>query len=252
MLISPLAKKLCIAKGLNPSSLKGTGPRGRIMAADVQIPTAAPQRRGKTAIAGFHTLPTRPEKDGYYVYDGEVNMQALAAISFPIAVQCEKLLENRYSLFDYIVRAVVKACLTRPAWQDAGGGVDVLLFENSGEKLAAIPDAARKTIYRIAREIHAAAPVPEGFRPHIVICDAHTTRSQVAAHLNAGKRPGFAFVARGNSPKVGIRAGSGDVQKYTLAYTFYAAATIPAAEANSIAACLQALLCNPVRLLLLS
>lgn len=252
MLISPLARKLCTAKGIDPASLRGSGPRGRIMAADVQPATTAMVHRGGTAMADFCTLPTRPEKDGYYVYDGEVDMKALAAISLPIAVQCEKLLENRYSLFDYIVRAVVKSCLLYPAWQDAGGEVDVLLFENSGEKLAAITHAAHKTIYRIARETHAAAPIPEGFRPHIVICDAHTTRAQVAAHLNADRRPGFAFVVRGSSPKVGIRAGVDDVRKYTLAYTFYAATTVPPAEANRIAACLQAMLYNPVRLLLLS
>ncbi len=252
MLISPLAKKLCTAKGINPSRLRGTGPRGRIMAADVQPSTTAMAHRGGTAMADFCTFPTRPEKEGYYVYDGEVNMKALADISLPIAVQCEKLLENRYSLFDYIVRAVVKACLIYPAWQDAGGEVDVLLFENSGEKLAAITNAAHKTIYRIARETHAASPIPDGFCPHIVVCDAHTSRAQVAAHLKADRRPGFAFVVRGSSPKVGIRAGIEEVRKYSLAYTFYAATTLPPTEANRIAACLQALLYNPVRLLLLS
>lgn len=252
MLISPLARKLCTAKGINPSSLRGTGPRGRIMAADVRFPSAAPQHRGGTTVANFHTQPTRPEKDGYYVYDGEVDMKALAAISLPIAVQCEKLLENRYTLFDYIVRAVVKACLIYPAWQDAEGGLDVLLFENSGKKVAAIPNAARKTIYKLARETHATASTPEGFCPHIVVCDAHTSREQVAKHLKASRRPGFAFVVRGNSPKVGIHAGAEEVWQYALDYTFYAATTIPAQEANRIAACLNALLCNPVRLLLLS
>lgn len=178
-------------------------------------------------------------------------MQALATISMPIAVQSEKLQEDRYSLFDYIVRAVVKACVSCPTWQDASGGVDVLLFENCGEKMATISNAAQKTIFRLAKETHRQHPVPEGFSPHIVVCDAQTTRAQVASHLAADRRPGFAFVVRGHSPKVGIRAGIEEVQNYTLSYTFYAATTLPAADANRIAARLHALLYNPVRLLLL-
>lgn len=252
MLISPLAKKLCHARGIDPATLRGTGPRGRIMASDVLSPSTARQRRGGTVIAGFSTQPTRPEKDGYYVYDDVVDMQALAAISLPIAVQCEKLLESRYSLFDYIVRAVVKACASYPDWQDAGGKIDVLVFENQGERVSIIQDAARKTIFRIAREAESPAPSPDAFQPHIVVCDAHTSREQVAAHLAADKRPGFAFVVRGNSPKVGIRAGSDNLRNYKLHYTFYAATTLPREEANRIAAHLRALLYNPVRLLLLS
>lgn len=252
MLISPLAKKLCIAKGILPTALRGSGPRGRIMAADVLGYTAAPARRGKTAISDFHTQPTRPTKDGYYVYDGEVNMQALAAISLPIAVQCEKLLENRYSLFDYIVRAVVKATQIYSGWKTSAEKVDILLFENSGEKLSAITDAADKTIYRIARETHQTSTIPENYHPHIVVCDARTTRTQVAEHLKAENLLCFAFVTRGNTAKVGIRAGAEEMSKYTLSYTFYAVSTITQKEANRIAACLQAMLYNPVRLLLLS
>ncbi len=252
MLISPLAKKLCIAKGIDPVTLRGSGPRGRIMAADVIAPQPALQKRGCTTMADFSTQPTRPEKDGYYVYDGAVNMQALANISLPIAVQCEKLLENRYSLFDYIVRAAVKACCSYPSWQDAGGETHVLLFEDEGKKQCCICNAAKKTIYRIARETAAPAPPAADFSPHIVICDTHTTREQVAATLQADKRPGFALVVRGNSPKVGIRAGRDHIDDVELGYTFYAATTISPAEANRIAAQLQAYLYNPVRLLLLN
>ncbi len=251
MLISPLARKLCAAQGIDPRTLRGSGPRGRVMAADVVAPSSAPAKRGHTALTDPTLPPTRPEKDGYRVYDGEANMKALADISLPIAVQCEKLLENRYSLFDYIVRAVVKACTACPGWEDASGGVDVLLFENCGEKVAAIRDAAHKTIFHLARETQEPGEVPERFSPHIVVCDAHTTRAQVAAHLSAEKRPGFAFVVRGNSPKVGIRAGGGKTRSYVLPYTFYASCTLPTKEADRIASRLRTLLVNPVSLLLL-
>ena len=252
MLISPLAKKLCIAKGIDPTQLRGSGPRGRIMAADVVEPTNAPQNRGGTAMAEFAATPTRPEKDGYYVYDGEVNMHALASISMPIAVQCEKLLENRYSLFDYIVRAVVKACCSCPSWQDPGGQIDVLLFEDAGKNQCCLMNVAKKSIYRLAKETAAATPPAPDFAPHIVVCDTLTTREQVAAKLQADKRPGFALVIRGVTPKVEIRAGRDEIDDTCLGYTFYAATTISPAEANRIAAELQAFLYNPVRLLLLN
>lgn len=253
MLISPLARKLCAARGIDPAQLRGTGPRGRIMAADVvepATPTAEAAARGPH-MADHALAPTREPKEGYYVYDDEVDMRALAGISLPIAVQCEKLLEQRYSLFDYIVRAVVRACLSTPHWQPEH--THALLFERQGEKITAIPDCATKSIYHLARETQADHPAPPDFHPHIVVCDAHTTRAQVAEQLDRSRRPDFAFVVRGNSPKVGIRVGREDISSYMLPYTFYIADhAAPQAVANRIAAELHALLFNPVRLLLLS
>lgn len=249
MLISPLAAKLCARQGIDPATLRGSGPRGRIMAADVAIPATASPKRGQTAIVDYAFTPTRPEKEGYHVYDGEADMRALADISLPIAVQCEKLLENRYSLFDYIVRAVVKACMSRPGWKDADGQVNVLLFEADGEKTAAIPDAANKSIFQLSREIRQANSPDSVFCPHIIVCDAHTTREQVARRVQ--KRPQFALVVRGNSPKVDILAGRESISHFNLPYTFYASTTLPQAESNRIAARLNTLLCSPISLLLL-
>ena len=251
MLISPLAARLCKKKGIDPAALRGSGPRGRIMAADVVEPSTAPASRGRTVMNDFATPPTRPEIDGYYVYDHEVNMAALARISLPIAVQCEKLLEKRYSLFDYIVRAVVKACTSHPVWMPADGKVDVLLFQDAGNEVVAIENAAQKSIYRLARDTqHTAVGIPDAFSPHIAVCDAATSRQQVADYIASGKRPTFGFVARGGQPKVGIRAGGEPLSNFDLPYTFYISTAIPAAEANRIAARLGELLYNPVSLLL--
>ncbi|MBR5875531.1 MAG: E3 binding domain-containing protein [Akkermansia sp.] len=251
MKISSLAAKICKAKGINPATLTGTGPGGRIMAADVK--ENAPQKRdGATAIAEFAQLPTRPEKDNYYVYDTEVDMAALGDISLPIAVQCEKLLENRYSVIDYIVRAVVKAGLSAPTLRNYTEPADVLIFENSGEKRAAVTDAAKKNIYKISREAASGAPIPPNYTPTFIVCDAHTSRACVAAHVEPGCRPLFAFVDRGNTPKEKVRAGAAGMADYILSYTFYVHTSIPEAEANGVAANLHAMLYNPVRLLLLS
>lgn len=250
MLISPLAAKLCQKKGIDPSTLQGSGPRGRIMAADVERGGKPKGKKGETVLSIFATSPTRPEKDGYLVYDGSVDMHALASISLPIAVQCEKLLEKRYSLFDYITRATVKACLSKDTGKEPES-VDVLLFEDSGQKVSAIRNAAQKSIYQLAKETRI-DHVPADFHPHIVVCDAETHREQVAASLAAGNRPVFAFVARGGQPKVGIRAGRGNVRDFVLDYTFYISGIVPRQVADGIAAVLQNLLQDPVRLLLLS
>lgn len=253
ILISPLARILCKKKGIDPATLRGSGPRGRIMAKDLEHPRGALMSRGgKTVLADAALPPTRDEKDGYYVFDGEVNMAELTTISLPIAVQCEKLLDNRYSLFDYIVRAVVKATCSFPNWLDSTGNVNVLLFESGGERTAAISDAANKSIYTVAREISKKLPTPEGFAPHIIVCDTLTSRAQVADFLGAEIRPGFAFVSRGQDPKVGIRAGIREMDDYVLKYTFYVSATLSRQEACRTAARLNDLLYNPVSLLLIS
>lgn len=249
MLISPLAKKLCTKMGIAPATLRGSGPRGRIMAADVHAP--APRGRGETTMADNCLGITRPEKDGFHIFDDMADMSALAAISMPIAVQCEKLLENRYSLFDYIVRAVVRACTGQPEWMDANGQVNVLLFENNGQKVSALTDTAGKNIYRLSREIARASAAPEGFAPHIIICDTATSREQVAAVVSPTARPAFALVVRGNTPKDGIRAGHDRISSHILKYTFYASTTMSQQVAGRIAARLKSLLYNPVSLLLI-
>ena len=190
MLISPLARKICQKRGIDPATLRGTGPRGRIMAADVTdtpAATAAPAHRGETKVQDFAISPTGPENDGYYVYDNVVNMGALARISLPIAVQCEKLLEQRYALFDFIIRAVVKASLEHPSWLKEEEKIDLLLFANAGEKVMAISDAGRKSVYRISKERQRnTGEIPANFNPHITVCDTDTTRQQVAASLGPG------------------------------------------------------------------
>lgn len=255
MLISPLARKICQKKGIDPATLRGTGPRGRIMAADVDTPAAStpPRRHGETVVQDFAIPPTGPEVDGYYVYDNVVNMGALARISLPIAVQCEKLLEQRYALFDFIIRAAVKACMEHRSWLPEGEEVNLLLFAESGKKVMHIRDAARKSVYRIAKERQKEnTDIPAGFCPHITVCDTDTTRQQIADSMGCNHRPQFAFVTRGHSPKTEIRAGGEDLRSVDLPYTFFISNTLEPAVANRIAARLGALLYNPVNLLMQS
>ncbi len=250
MLISPLAKRLCVARGIAPETLKGSGPRGRIMSCDVKEAQVQPSsaRGGHTVVATDYLPPTRPEKDGYFVYDCEVDMLALASMSLPIAVQCERLLAQRYSLMDYIVRAVIKSCR---GGVDEAESMDVLLFESAGQELTALADLRQKTIYQLAEQRQEAAGVPQGFIPNIVICDSNTTRDQVRQQLEQSHRTRFALAIRGGSPKVGIRVGC-KLKSAVLSYTFYISSDMPQQEADHIAARLSALLYDPVSLLMIA
>ena len=69
--------------------------RGR---ARLHTPADGPARRVQTPLAPWDTRHAT-RVDNFYLYSLEANMAYLAAISTPIAVQCEKLIGGRYSLF---------------------------------------------------------------------------------------------------------------------------------------------------------
>lgn len=146
---SPLAARLAAEAGLNAGTLRGTGPRGKIMAADVRAsirPADGPARRVQTPLAPRDTRHAT-RVDNFYLYSLEANMAYLAAISTPIAVQCEKLIGGRYSLFDYVVRAAVKACISEPEWLAGDSAAELLMVLDKGEKYVFIetPPARRFT-----------------------------------------------------------------------------------------------------------
>ena len=83
----------------------------------------------------------RQRVDNFYLYSLEANMAYLAAISTPIAVQCEKLIGGRYSLLDYVVRAAVKACISEPEWLAGDSAAELLMVLDKGEKYVFIENA---------------------------------------------------------------------------------------------------------------
>ncbi len=261
-LVSPLARRLAHAHQLDVTSLRGSGPRGRVMADDVkrhltgetvvnsessEVSTTS-SSLGKTSVAADLLPQTRPAKGGYFVYDCRVDMFALANLSRPIAVQCDRLLESRYSLMDYIVRAVVKSCTTLDSIKKEE--LDVLLFEEYGKKLRALKDVSNKSLYQLARMLQTGGEVQPSFTPQVVVCDAKITREQVSEYLDSNSAPLVAFVTRGDTQKVGIRVGC-DVKDVALDYTFYVSSKLPSDQADSIAARLRNYLYDPVSLLLI-
>lgn len=111
-------------------------------------------------------------------------MAKLAAISTPIAVQCEKLLNGRYSLFDYIVRAVVKACLTQSGWLAERGDLNVLLVEDGGTKLIGIEGGFQVDL-QDCEGIEEGATLPGGARTDVVVYDVGLSPEEVVARMDA-------------------------------------------------------------------
>ena len=119
------------------------------MAADVRAalrPADGPARRVQTPLAPRDTRHAT-RVDNFYLYSLEANMAYLAAISTPIAVQCEKLIGGRYSLFDYVVRAAVKACASEPEWLAGDAAAELLMVLDKGKNTSSLktPPARRFT-----------------------------------------------------------------------------------------------------------
>lgn len=246
--MSPLARKLCGKLGLKPGNLRGTGPRGKIMAADVLAPAEADEP-GSSKLADPRLCPSGEAAGNYLLFSFEADMARLAAMSTPIAVQCEKLLGGRYSLFDYIVRAAVKARTSQIAAPREAPPLDLLLIEHSGELRLSIPDAASKTIYRLACETRREDPSEIGGKPGIVVCDAGTPQEQIEQCL-AGSA-GMVLAIGGTSPKIGIECGR-PVSRLILPLTLFVNRNEIASDAaERLAMELKTLLENPVVLLLL-
>jgi len=251
---SPLAARLAAEAGLNPGTLQGTGPRGKIMAADVQaaIRSADGTAHRTQTPSAFRDTCRAARVSNFFLYSLEADMAYLAAISTPIAVQCEKLIGGRYSLFDYVARAAVKACVSEPEWLAGDAAAELLMVLDKGETHVFIENASGKTIYNIAMERlvgPSAGPLPAGsITPNILLCDSGVNAEAQRAMLP--EMPHSIISIGGTTPKTGIEAGR-PVSKLLLPVTLYINANIlPECKASKIATEFKTLLENPVLLLL--
>ena len=252
-IMSPLARKMAKALNLEYSAIEGTGPHGRVMACDLD---GAPVSDGspivKKASGGRKVTSTISCMDGYYVFSFDTDMSQLAAISTPIAVQCEKLIGGRYCLFDYVVRSSVKAFLSNADWLPKGELLDILMVMDKGEKMIPVANAAKKSIYNIACERRDCAKNEEGvnmedYAARLVICDAKAPAKELKNRLS--HRPVAIVALGGTSPKTGIEAGR-PVSKIMLPVNLYISeASMDTALTHRIVAEFKALMENPVLLL---
>lgn len=254
--MSPLARKMAKSLKLDCSGINGTGPHGRVMACDLE---GAPVSDGspivKKASGGRKVTSTISCMDGYYVFSFDTDMSQLAAISTPIAVQCEKLIGGRYCLFDYVVRSSVKAFLSNSSWLPGGEPLDLLMVMDRGDKMIPLANAAKKSIYNIAcerrdyREEGQEGNAANGgdYAPRLAVCDAKASVKDLKNRLS--HRPDAIVALGGTSPKTGIEAGR-PVAKLMLPVNLYISeASMDTAATHRIVAEFKTLMENPVLLL---
>lgn len=231
--LSPLARKILAKRGGTPTGILGTGPRGKIMAQDLDVEQSP-------AIAEL----SLPVENGYYKLQIEADLSHIAAIGTPLAVQCERLLGVRYSALHYITRASVKSCLCCPSWAEEGKDLDLAIITEHGSKRIDITNAAKKSIRTIATECRdAATPLPT--QPQLAICDIATPIQEVMA-LN----PKTIIAIGGTTPKASIECGR-PLKRLILPVTLYVKSdALNPREALAITQELKTLLENPVLFLL--
>jgi len=194
--ISPLARKIAGQKGLDIAAIAGTGPNGRIVAKDVEnaqpaaAPAAAPAASTPAAApapaASAAILPVVGEQDTVTPLTGmrkiiadrlltskqtiphfylhvEVDTAPLMALRKQVNAQAEQTHGNKYSVNDFVVKAMIGACQAVPAVNASFNGDSIVEFANVGVSVAiavedglvtpVVKEAQNKSMLQISKEI---------------------------------------------------------------------------------------------------
>lgn len=184
--ISPLAKKIAAKKGIDTSLIKGTGPGGRIVASDIEnyTPQTSAPSTGNTMANAI--LPTYTDQDTVTPLSGmrkiiaerlltskqtvphfylhiEVDTAPLMQLRKQVNAQAETTHGNKYSVNDFIVKALISACQKVPAINAAFNGDSIVEYANIGISVAiavedglvtpVIKEAQKKSMLTISKEI---------------------------------------------------------------------------------------------------
>lgn len=180
---SPLARKVAAAKGVDLSGLTGSGPGGRVVVADVENapagggstgapakavqtirPVAGPEDErvavsGMRAIIADRLLASKTQIPHFYL-NIEVDAAPLSQFRAHLNATNEKSGGNKYSINDFILKAVIRAAQAVPAVNAAWDGDAVVKYKHVGLSVAiavedglltpVIKDADTKTLLDIS------------------------------------------------------------------------------------------------------
>lgn len=182
---SPLAKKIAAERGVDLSLLQGSGPGGRIVRADVEAapvgggagrgPAAAPTIRPVVGpddervptstmrnIIAERLLASKTQIPHFYL-QMEVDAGPLMEFRASLNATSEKTGGNKYTVNDFILKAVIRAAQTQPAINAAWDGDAIVKFKSVGLSVAiAIDDglvtpvikgAEKKTLLEISQAV---------------------------------------------------------------------------------------------------
>lgn len=182
---SPLAKKVAAERGVDLARLTGTGPGGRIVLFDVENapaggaggsaakamptirPTAGPDDErvpvsGMRAIIADRLLASKTQIPHFYL-NIEVDAAPLMQFRAHLNATNEKTGGKKYTVNDFILKAVVRAAQAVPAVNAAWDGDTVVKFKHVGLSVAiavedglvtpVIKDADTKTLIQISEAV---------------------------------------------------------------------------------------------------
>jgi|TARA_B110000914_G_scaffold225877_1_gene248017 pyruvate dehydrogenase E2 component (dihydrolipoamide acetyltransferase) len=182
---SPLAKKIAEAEGLDLSTLTGTGPGGRIVKSDV-VGAPASSTPAPTAPAPVAISPVASDEDQRVELSGmrkiiaerlliskttiphfylhlEVDAAPLMSLRQQINAQAEATHGNKYSVNDFVVKALINASVSVPEVNASFNGDHIVQFSHVGVSIAiavedglvtpVVKNAEHKSLLAISTEI---------------------------------------------------------------------------------------------------
>jgi pyruvate dehydrogenase E2 component (dihydrolipoamide acetyltransferase) len=183
--VSPLAKKLAASKGLDPALIKGTGPHGRIVRADVlAAETAGTAKAGsKPGSAGFQPASVPA---GSSFFKGPIQEERTAPVSTMRGVIAKRLIESKTTAPHFYLEIEVDAeplaalrtqLNTGLEKQGVKLSVNDLILKASAEALRRVPEVnasweGTQIRYFGAAHVSFAVALPDGLITP-VIRDAH-------------------------------------------------------------------------------
>ncbi|MFC5050808.1 pyruvate dehydrogenase complex dihydrolipoamide acetyltransferase [Rubritalea spongiae] len=194
--VSPLARKIAAEKGVDLKTISGSGPSGRIVAKDVEAAEAAPAKSSTPAASSESAPAASPAPQGilpsvgpddkvvplssmrkiiadrlltskvtipHFYLHVECDAAPLMALRKQINAQTADTGGNKYTVNDFIVKAMINAAQEVPAVNAAYNGDSIVEFANVGVSVAiavedglvtpVVKDAQNKSLLTISQEI---------------------------------------------------------------------------------------------------
>jgi pyruvate dehydrogenase E2 component (dihydrolipoamide acetyltransferase) len=171
---SPLARKIAAERSIDLTAISGTGPGGRIVRADVEAapsggngkapaaktvqairPIVGPDDQrtpltGMRSIIAERLLASKTQIPHFYL-QMEVDAGPLMSFRAHINEQSEKTAGNKYTVNDFILKAVVRSAAAVPAVNASFDGDAIVQFKNVNLNVAiAVPDGLVTPVVRAA------------------------------------------------------------------------------------------------------
>ncbi len=171
---SPLARKVAVELGVDMSRITGSGPGGRIIRADVESapasgagsplparssqtirPVAGPDDQripltGMRNIIAERLFASKTQIPHFYL-QMEIDAAPLMAFRANINEQSQKTSGNKYSVNDFILKAVVRAAVTVPAVNSSFDGDAIVQFKHVNLNVAiALPEGLVTPVIKAA------------------------------------------------------------------------------------------------------